>query len=70
MPKRWERAKRFKLCFRCLGEDHLGQHCSRTRVCGQNGCKDSKEDSPEERNESLKIISGTEGEKRSDEQTA
>ena len=39
-PKRWEYAKKFRLCFRCLGEDHLGQHCTRTRVCGQNGCKE------------------------------
>ena len=40
IPKRWECAKKFKLCFRCLGEDHLGQYCNRTRVCGQNGCKE------------------------------
>ena len=38
--KRWDCAKKFKLCFRCLGEDHLGQYCTRTRVCGQNGCKE------------------------------
>ena len=29
-----------KLCFRCLGEGHLGQHCFRTRVCGLNGCQE------------------------------
>ena len=40
IPKRWECAKKFKLCFRCLGEDHLGQYCNRTRVCGQNGCRE------------------------------
>ena len=40
IPKRWECAKKFKLCFRCLGEDHLGQYCNRTRVCSQNGCKE------------------------------
>ena len=40
ISKRWECAKKFKLCFRCLGEDHLGQYCNRTRVCGQNGCKE------------------------------
>ena len=38
--KEEEYAKKFRLCFRSLGEDHLGQHCSRTRVCGQNGCKE------------------------------
>ena len=26
--------------FFCLGEDHLGQYCYRTRVCGQKGCKE------------------------------
>ena len=40
IPKRWECAKKFKLCFRSLGEDHLGQYCNRTRVCDQNGCKE------------------------------
>ena len=36
-PKRWDCAKKFKLCFCCLGEGHLSQYCTRTRVCGQNG---------------------------------
>ena len=40
VPKRWEYAKKLKLCFRCLGEGHLGQHCFRTRVCGLNGCQE------------------------------
>ena len=40
MSKRWENAKKFRLCFRCLGEGHLGQYCTRTRVCGLNGCKE------------------------------
>ena len=40
IPKRWECAKKFKLCFRSLGEDHLGQYYNRTRVCDQNGCKE------------------------------
>ena len=40
VPKRWEHAKKLKLCFRCLGEGHLGQHCFRTRVCGLNGCQE------------------------------
>ena len=38
--KRWECAKQCKLCFRCLGDSHLGQHCNRTRVCGISGCKE------------------------------
>ena len=32
-PKRWDCAKKLQLCFRCLGEGHLGQHCYRSRVC-------------------------------------
>jgi len=40
IPKRWECAKTFKQCFCCLGEGHFGQHCTRTRVCGLNGCKE------------------------------
>ena len=32
--------KKLRLCFRCLGEGHLGQYCTRTRVCGLNGCKE------------------------------
>ena len=36
----WDWAKKFKLCFHCLSEDHLGQYCIWTRVCGQNGCKE------------------------------
>jgi len=39
-PKRWDCAKKLKLCFRCLGEGHLGQHCYRSRVCGINGCQE------------------------------
>ena len=40
ISKRWECAKKFKLCFRCLGEGHLGQSCFRTRVCGLDGCQE------------------------------
>ena len=40
IQKRWECAKRLRLCFRCLGKGHLGQCCTRTRVCGLNGCKE------------------------------
>ena len=32
--------KKLRLCFRCLGEGHLGQYCTRTRVCGLSGCKE------------------------------
>ena len=40
IQNRWDCAKRHKLCFRCLGEGHLGQLCNRTRVCGINDCKE------------------------------
>ena len=32
--------KKYKLCFRCLGDGHLGQFCNRTRVCGIDNCKE------------------------------
>ena len=38
MPRRLDIAKRFKLCFRCLGDAHRGKSCQRSRPCGQNGC--------------------------------
>ena len=40
VSKRWENAKKLRLCFRCLGEGHLGQYCTRTRVCGLGCCKE------------------------------
>ena len=38
---RWATAKSFKLCFRCLGDGHIGNACQRSRPCGQNGCQKS-----------------------------
>ena len=35
---RWAVAKWLQLCFRCLGEDHQGKSCPRSRTCGLNGC--------------------------------
>ena len=40
VPKRWEYAKKLKLCFRCLGEGHPGQSCFRARICGVDGCQE------------------------------
>jgi len=40
VSKRWECAKKFKLCFRCLGEGHQGQSCYRSRLCGLDGCQE------------------------------
>ena len=41
VQERWNTVKRLKLCLRCLGGDHRGQTCVRTRVCGINNCKDN-----------------------------
>ena len=38
VPGRWDTAKRFKLCFRCLGDGHVGKACQNSQPCGQNGC--------------------------------
>ena len=38
---RWATAKSFKLCFRCLGDGHIGKVCQRSRPCGQNRCQKS-----------------------------
>ena len=39
VQKRWDTAKRFQLCYRCLGHDHFGKQCRRSRVCNLSGCK-------------------------------
>ena len=36
---RWDVANQFKLCFRCLGDDHSGNQCIRSRVCDIQGCQ-------------------------------
>ena len=41
VPERWEAAKSLKLCYRCLGGDHSGETCVRSRVCGINNCKNT-----------------------------
>ena len=40
VQERWDAAKRLHLCFHCLGGDHFGQTCVRTRICGINNCRD------------------------------
>ena len=32
-------SKSSKLCFRCLGDGHIGKACRRSRPCGQNECQ-------------------------------
>ncbi|CAC5420462.1 unnamed protein product [Mytilus coruscus] len=38
--KRWDTAKRLQLCYRCLGQDHVGRQCPRSRACNLGGCKE------------------------------
>ena len=38
VSERWNVAKRFQLCYRCLAEGHHGKSCPRPRRCGKNGC--------------------------------
>ena len=40
-PARWEAAKSLKLCYRCLGGDHNGETCVRSRICGIDNCKNT-----------------------------
>ena len=39
IPGRWDTAKRFRLCFRCLGDGHIGKSCKNSQPCGKNGCQ-------------------------------
>ena len=41
VSQRWDTAKSFKLCFRCLGGGHRGKSCQRSQLCGQNECQKS-----------------------------
>ena len=41
VTQRWAKAKQDGLCFRCLGDNHRGVNCKRTRECGIEGCKNS-----------------------------
>ena len=34
--KKWEAAKRFGVCYRCLNDEHLGQQCTKSNI---TGCK-------------------------------
>ena len=39
VPDRWNIAKQFQLCFRCLAVGHHGKSCPRSRQCGLNECQ-------------------------------
>ena len=36
--ERWKVANRNNLCYRCLGDDHIGKYCPRSSECGIGGC--------------------------------
>ena len=40
--QRWDVARSNKLCYRCLGKSHYGEACTKTSICGINGCKKSQ----------------------------
>ena len=40
IQEKWATAKKLGLCYRCLGDDHLGGDCPRSRVCNIDGCRD------------------------------
>ncbi|XP_033105477.1 uncharacterized protein LOC117107807 [Anneissia japonica] len=37
IKQRWDFAKTKNLCYRCLGANHRGRDCTRSRVCGLSG---------------------------------
>ena len=40
--RRWEIANKQKLCFQCLGSNHLSKACKNSRICGIDGCTDTQ----------------------------
>lgn len=40
VQERWNIAKQYELCYRCLGNGHRGNSCPRSRPCGIDGCRD------------------------------
>ena len=39
VPERWNIARKFQLCYRCLGDTHYGKTCTRSRQCGIDACR-------------------------------
>ena len=38
---KWKMAKKLGLCYRCLGDNHLGNACKWNRQCNIDGCNDT-----------------------------
>ena len=41
VSRRWYTAKKLGLCYRCLGEDHMGGYCTKGRICGIDDCQET-----------------------------
>ena len=39
--EKWKLVKKFGLCYRCLGDNHLGSACKWTRRCNIDGCNEN-----------------------------
>ena len=39
VKERWESARMYGLCFRCLQRNHIGRVCTQNRLCGINNCQ-------------------------------
>lgn len=40
IQEKWATAEKLGLCYRCLGDDHLGGEFPGSRVCNIDGCRD------------------------------
>ena len=71
--KKWETAKRAGLCYRCLGDNHLGKDCKRSRVCPVTGCNKNHHhllhEVPKEKPPSKDPPSTTEGDAKTEKTT-
>ncbi|XP_078364043.1 uncharacterized protein LOC144648318 [Oculina patagonica] len=53
LPERWEES--LKLCYRCLGRDHSGEACVRSRICGINNYSVDRGDQANSRDQQERV---------------
>ena len=41
LHERWNLAMTHRLCYCCLGDNHIGRYCRNARVCGLDSCKNT-----------------------------
>ena len=41
VSKRWELAKKYRLCFKCMNGNHMAKDCRSSRICGLDGCTET-----------------------------